>query len=63
MINYLPLAVQGPISTLPQIGAHFLLFDLCHLYVGSEIIWTSIQLLQFQDGPQQISLPAKPLSL
>ena len=31
-IDYLPLAVKGPISTLRQIGAHLIPFNLYHLY-------------------------------
>ena len=62
-INYLPLPVKGLISALRRIGAHLTPFILHCLFVGSEITRTSIQLLQYQDGPQQISLALKPLSL
>ena len=62
-INYLPLAVKGSVSALPRTGAHLTPFNIHHLYAGCDIMRTSIQLLKFQDGRQQISLAVKPFSL
>ena len=60
MINYLPLTVKGTINALPWIGTHFCFLSI---YITFTVDITSIKSFQFQDGSQQISLAAKPLSL